>query len=106
VCPRCAKLEEEQFDQVKEYLRRNPDALLDQITDAIGVPAPVILRFIRSGRLVVGRPGLFGLACERCGCAISTGMVCPDCARAIAREVKSTAPDAGGRAGMHSGFRR
>ena len=102
VCARCAKLEDEQFDRVKDFLRANPEALLDQVAEATGVAAPVILKFIRSGRLVVGRPQGFGLACERCGVAINTGMVCPTCARALARDAQALEGKAA-RAGMHSG---
>jgi len=100
VCARCAQLEDDQFDLVKAYLRDNPEARLDEVAEGTDVPARVIMKFIRSGRLVVGRPGAFELACERCGKPINTGVVCPECAISMARELQGVGASPRG-SGMH-----
>ena len=95
VCPRCAARENEQFDTVKAYLESHPEAVLEETAGHTGVDRQTVLRFIRSGRLVVGRPQLFGLACERCGKPIATGVVCPECAKELSGRIRDlTAPKA------------
>ncbi|MDP2872538.1 MAG: MerR family transcriptional regulator [Bacillota bacterium] len=100
VCPRCAQLEEEQFELVKAFLLANPDAVLAGVSEATGVEQQAVLRFIRSSRLVVGRPQSFGLTCDRCGDPVSTGHLCPSCAKELAHQIKGL--DARGRNRMHS----
>lgn len=96
VCPRCAARENEMFDVVKTYLETHPEAVLEDVSDATGVDRQIVLRFIRSGRIIVGRPQTFGLFCERCGKAIATGLVCPECAAELSKHIR----EATGQKGM------
>lgn len=89
VCPRCAARDNEIFDRVKAYLEAHPEAVLEEVAEQTGVDRQVILRFIRSGRIIVGRPQTFGLFCERCGTAIATGVVCPECAAELSRSIRA-----------------
>lgn len=89
VCPKCAALEDSQYETVKAYLKSNPEARLEEVAEATGIEGQIIMRFIRSGRLVVVQPQGFGLTCERCGKAIATGVVCAECAAAMTREIRS-----------------
>ena len=50
-CPTCAPSEEELFRQVRDYLYSNPRSNAKQINEAIGVPVPKILEYVRDGRI-------------------------------------------------------
>lgn len=87
MCSHCAEAEEQRFEVVRRYLEENPEAKLEVISAETGIDQAVVLRFIRSGRLVA-RPHA-GLTCERCGRPIETGVVCPKCAKEMTREIHS-----------------
>ncbi len=106
MCSRCAELEDQRFEVVKRYLEDNPDATLDVLAADTGIEKAVVLRFIRSGRLVT-RPQA-GLTCERCGRPIETGVVCPRCAQEMTKEIRDLTANRGHRMHMHepSGAKR
>lgn len=87
ICPSCVAEEEEQFERVRRFLRESPGATLEEVEEATGVPADVILSFLRQGRLIV-TDGLRGvLVCQRCGVPIDEGYLCSRCSGELAREV-------------------
>ncbi len=104
VCPSCAERDEEQFELVKTYLQTHPDAVLPDVSEATGVEQQTILRFIRTSRLVVGRPQGFGLACDRCGESVSTGNLCQACAKELTQQIQRL--DIRGRDRMYGGSER
>ena len=79
VCPQCREVEEEQFKLVKEYLRKNPGANLQEVKEATKVSSKLILRFLREGRLEVTEDSPIALFCEKCGKRILTGIRCTEC---------------------------
>ncbi|BAS28801.1 MerR family transcriptional regulator [Limnochorda pilosa] len=82
LCPQCQREDAEAFEAVVDYLRDHPEANLMEVSQATGVDADHIRRFLREGRLeLVGDPD--ALQCERCGASISTGRLCSDCTRAM-----------------------
>lgn len=54
VCPKCRKREEELFGQVKDYLRENKGASMEEVSEATGASLGLIQSFLREGRLEVG----------------------------------------------------
>lgn len=88
VCPRCAEQDEKQFELVKSYLQAHPDAVLADVSGATGVEQQTILRFIRTSRLVVGRPQGFGVTCDRCGEPIFTGNMCQSCVKELTQQIQ------------------
>lgn len=91
ICPRCVADEEDQFERVRRFLRTSPSATLEEVVEATGVSAELVLSFMRQGRLVAtgGLKGL--LSCQRCGAPIDDGQLCAECARELAREVDRAA---------------
>lgn len=79
LCPDCAKLDQEEFDAVRNYLRENPGADIVEVSEATGVPVKRIQEYLREGRLVLAQ-GVEWLKCEQCGKPIVTGRFCPECA--------------------------
>jgi phage FluMu protein Com len=90
VCPRCDKLDEEQFQALKEYIEEWPMAGIHEVSEATGVSPKRILAFIKEGRLEVTE-GLHGeLRCANCGVVIAKGNFCDSCTGKIAREYADT----------------
>lgn len=79
MCPRCRAIEEDQFQIVKDYLRKNPGANLAEVSIETGVESKVILRFLRDERLEVAEGSPIALVCEQCGKKILTGTRCSAC---------------------------
>ncbi|NGP44943.1 hypothetical protein G4V62_08210 [Bacillaceae bacterium SIJ1] len=89
VCRSCFLKEEELFDRVHVFLkqRKNRTANMQEVVEKTGVEEPVILKFLKKGRLrVVNFPNL-GYPCERCGQAIQQGTICDSCSQEISRDL-------------------
>lgn len=89
LCRDCTKQEHEEFETVRAYLKEHRNAPLVEVSQATGVSVSKILEYVRQGRLTVGRPGEGGLTCERCGEPITTGRLCPRCAKTLEMELRS-----------------
>lgn len=87
LCPKCKQLEEEYFQQVKEYLREHPGDSLYEVSKQTGVSAALIEKFLRQGRLQVAADSPIELTCERCGSKIITGKYCNSCKTQITNEL-------------------
>ena len=79
VCPLCAKKEEEYFTTVKKHLKDNPGIRLDDVVKQTGVPASLMRRWLKEGRLKVTNTEGIDLRCERCGKNILQGKYCVAC---------------------------
>lgn len=79
ICPRCKQVEEEQFQTVKEYLRKNPGAMMHIVSSDTKVPISLIESFLKQGRLEVSADSPIALSCESCGTKIPTGKYCKKC---------------------------
>lgn len=90
LCPACIELEEQQYEDVRTYLRKNPGAQVEQIVEDTGVDEAKVMRWLRDGRLEVadagGRPVL---TCQRCGRRVEKGTLCPTCMQVLAQEIKA-----------------
>ncbi|MCR5584904.1 MAG: hypothetical protein K6F63_05640 [Lachnospiraceae bacterium] len=54
-CNDCQKIEEEEFDRIKDYLKRYPNSNAIQIAEGLEISPFDIIRFIDEGRLYVNR---------------------------------------------------
>lgn len=79
LCPNCRKKLEEKFQTTKDYIRENPSANINQISEECKVSIPQIKRWVREERLAFTEASPIGLECERCGKMIRTGRFCADC---------------------------
>jgi len=89
LCTDCLKKEEEAFEKVSQFLRKqeNRRASMDEVVEATGVEEELIYKFIRKGRIqLVHFPNL-GYPCEICGKMIRAGKLCQDCSRNIETEL-------------------
>ncbi|MDR2649690.1 MAG: hypothetical protein LBB94_08255 [Clostridiales bacterium] len=78
-CPACEKKEELIFQSIKEYIEKNPDSTIGDLSEGTGVSSKKILRYIREGRLDVSEGMRGDVRCEVCGRPISRGRYCDAC---------------------------
>ena len=87
-CPACKKIDEENKEKVKEYLREHGTANMFEITQATGVSDKDIKQFLRDGMLEIPDGSPVYIKCESCGCDIRSGRWCPACAARINTDLK------------------
>lgn len=78
ICPVCRDKLEDQFKQVKEYIRDNRTCSVAEVVEACGVERNQIQQWIREERLEFSG-GIGAATCEKCGASISTGRFCEKC---------------------------
>ena len=78
ICENCRRELEVQFQQVKEYIRENPNQGIKEVAEGAEVPEKQIRQWVREERLEFSK-GAGVLACEKCGKAISPGRFCEKC---------------------------
>ena len=79
LCPSCMKLLDEKFQQTKTYIRENPRASLQEVSEECEVSIAQIKRWVREERLTFTEDSQIGIECERCGAMIRTGRFCDAC---------------------------
>lgn len=92
ICPSCRDEIEKKFQDVKEYIRDNPRASIQEISDENGVTPNQIRQWIREERLQFTDDSPVGIECEICGAIIKTGKYCDACknntANALAKSIE------------------
>ena len=84
ICQACRDALEEKFQQVKEYVRSNPGATIQMVSEDNDVSVKQIKQWIREERLSLSEASLDGVTCEHCGRPIRTGRFCEKCKAAMA----------------------
>lgn len=54
-CKNCKSMDEDNFDDIEQYLRLYPNSNAMQISEELGVDAYIILKYLQEGRLNVSR---------------------------------------------------
>ncbi len=98
ICQACRDEAEKKFQNVKEYIRENPRASIQEISDDNEVTTNQIRQWIREERLQFSDDSPIGIECEICGATIKTGKYCDACknntANALAKSIeKPHAPE-------------
>ncbi|MCR5667035.1 MAG: flagellar protein [Eubacterium sp.] len=79
ICPSCVRKTEDKFQEVKEYIRNNKNASLEQISEDNEVSVKQIKQWVREERLVFAEDSPVGIDCEICGKMIRSGKYCNEC---------------------------
>jgi predicted amidophosphoribosyltransferase len=79
ICESCTKEEEQQFESLKDYINANPGHDVETISEATGMTAKRILKYLREGRLEATNGMGNQLKCESCGKKIGYGRYCETC---------------------------
>lgn len=89
VCDECRKKEEEKFEEVRLFVKENPDVSISTISKETKVSVGKILGYVRDGRIEISMGSEDALTCEKCGKGIVTGRFCVSCANRISEDVMS-----------------
>ncbi len=87
ICESCKKLEEEEFEKVRAFVREFPGATAQEVSRETGVPTQLIYRFLKEGRLEVSETSPIALQCENCGVRIKSGRFCVNCSKKLAADM-------------------
>lgn len=93
ICPACKEKLEDQFQQVKEYIRENKNASFTMVAEENEVSIQQIKHWIREERLIFAEDSIVGVECEKCGAMIRTGRFCVSCKDKMANEMKRLVKD-------------
>lgn len=78
-CPSCMAAMEEKFQTCKEYIRDNPGANIQKVSEETDTPIKMLKQWVREERLTFAEGSVVGIECEGCGASILTGRYCPAC---------------------------
>lgn len=87
LCPNCVKELEEKFQQVKQYLRDNPKAPLNAVSEDNDVSVKQIKQWVREERLSFTEESHITLECEGCGASVLSGRFCDKCKASLQHEL-------------------
>ncbi len=87
ICEACKKLEDEEFEKVRLFVREYPGATIQEVASATEVPTTLIYRFLKEGKLEVTESSPITLQCENCGSRIKSGRFCIDCSKRLAKDM-------------------
>lgn len=89
ICQACREELEKTFQDVKEYLRENPNTSMQVISDEFEVSMAQIRQWVREERLTFSPDSPFGIECEGCGKTIKTGRFCDECRAKMKNDLTS-----------------
>ncbi len=89
LCNECKKLEEEEFEKVRTFVREFPGATVQEVAKETLVPTQLIYRFLKEGKLEVSEESPIALQCENCGSRIKSGRFCITCSKKLANDMIS-----------------
>lgn len=78
-CPMCMKRLEEKFEECKKYIKDNPGANIQEVSDNTECSVKIIKQWVREERLSFAEGTVGGIECESCGTSILTGRFCNAC---------------------------
>ena len=83
-CIECHEISYDEFGKVRKYLYDNGPSPAPEVVAATGVSNQIVIELLKEGRIELIENSKFFLRCEKCGCSIRYGRICPDCARRLA----------------------
>lgn len=88
LCQDCFAQEEIHEHAIGEYLRETGRATVEQIHHATGVKEKIIIRMLKSGRLIT--KGSIGYPCEMCREPIYEGRLCSKCGSGLMKQIEQS----------------
>lgn len=79
ICSACREKLEEKFQEVKNYIRENPTASLQDVSEANDVTVKQLKQWVREERLTFSDDSPVGIECMNCGAMIKCGKYCDTC---------------------------
>ena len=92
ICEICEKEVEQQFEEVRAYVKENPNSPIKEVSDATNVSVKRILQYVREGK-IDATPGMAkDVTCSKCGKPITKGRMCELCIKKVGSEVEANRP--------------
>lgn len=88
ICDSCKDALEDKFQMVKEFIRENSTARMNEVAEKCEVSVPQLQRWIREERLVLSEDSPILFECENCGARIRTGRFCMSCKSKLQGDLK------------------
>lgn len=88
ICPTCRDKLEEKFQEVKNYIRENKGAGIQEVAEACEVEVSQIRQWLREERLELAADSALYLNCESCGAPIRSGKFCEKCANNMTKSLQ------------------
>jgi len=79
VCQVCKENADMKFQEVKEYVRENRGATINEVAEANDVTPKQIKQWVKEERLQFADDSPVVFQCETCGASIKTGRYCDAC---------------------------
>jgi len=89
VCPNCRKNLEEKFKETRQFIKKNPNASIAEVSEECDIDTKQIKQWVREERLSFSENSSIGIDCEVCGKSIKTGRFCEDCKEQMTGDLKS-----------------
>ena len=86
-CMDCHELCYDDFGKVRKFLYEDGPAPAPEVVAATGVSNQIVIELLKEGRIELVENSKFFLHCEKCGCAIRFGRICPDCAKKFSKTI-------------------
>ncbi|MBR1598657.1 MAG: hypothetical protein IJ661_07105 [Lachnospiraceae bacterium] len=105
---RCMDCHEQYFDdfgKVRKFLYENGPSPAPEIVAATGVANHIVVELLKEGRIELVENSKFFLHCEKCGCAIRFGRICPDCAKKFSETISESMKESVGEKPRKAVFR-
>jgi hypothetical protein len=97
VCPNCSASEEQEYLKVRSYVKDNPKASINAVSEGTGVPIEKINEYLRKGLLERAEVEEVSLKCQLCGTSILNGNYCLTCIEKLKQGLKSKKDNADSR---------
>jgi predicted amidophosphoribosyltransferase len=79
ICDSCVKEEEHIFENVREYIKENPNKSIKEVAEDCDVTVKRILQYLRDGKIETSSGMQGEIKCSQCGKPILTGRMCEKC---------------------------
>jgi flagellar operon protein (TIGR03826 family) len=89
ICSQCKKDLEVLFKETRVFIRRNPNASMQEVSESCKVEIKQIKQWIREERLSFSKDSDVGVECEQCGTKIKTGRFCEPCKASTLKDLNS-----------------
>jgi hypothetical protein len=87
-CRECEAIYLDDFGKVRQFLEENgptPSIVISKVT---GVEKNIVDLMLAEGKLEIPEGSKYYIKCEKCGCALKFGTICPECAKAMTAQLK------------------
>jgi flagellar operon protein (TIGR03826 family) len=88
LCNYCYQESLQDLQKCADFVKKNKNATMKALSEAIGVSPSKISKFIRDGRMPIGELPEMSYACELCSGPTRSGNLCRNCMNKINDDIK------------------